>query len=143
MVAPAAGAIVLVRFPFSDLSQTKLRPAVVLADAGRNDYILCQITSKAYGDISAIDLDDGAFASGSLRVLSYARPAKLFTANQHRIAKNPDHPKRVVFRHSLLQRNVAEHPHLLQIFTPHPPPPLSCSSFYPTFARKWSFSTTC
>ena len=32
MVAPAAGAVVLVRFPFSDLSQTKLRPAVVLAE---------------------------------------------------------------------------------------------------------------
>lgn len=41
MVAPAAGVIVLVRFPFSDLSQTKLRPAVVLADAGHGDWILC------------------------------------------------------------------------------------------------------
>lgn len=85
MVAPAAGAVVLVRFPFSDLSQTKLRPAVVLADAGRGDYILCQITSKPYGDASAIELDNGAFASGSLRVISYARPAKLFTANQNLI----------------------------------------------------------
>lgn len=35
MVAPAAGAVVLVRFPFSDLSQTRLHPAVILADAGR------------------------------------------------------------------------------------------------------------
>jgi mRNA interferase MazF len=77
---------VLVRFPFSDLSQTKLRPAVVLADAGRGDHILCQITSKPYGDTSAIELDDRAFASGSLRVLSYARPAKLFTANENLIA---------------------------------------------------------
>ncbi len=40
------GAVVLVHFPFSDLSQTKLRPAVVLADAGRSDWVLCQITSK-------------------------------------------------------------------------------------------------
>jgi mRNA interferase MazF len=40
MVTPTAGAIVLVRFPFSDLSQAKLRPAVVLADAGRGDWIL-------------------------------------------------------------------------------------------------------
>jgi mRNA interferase MazF len=77
---------VLVRFPFSDLSQTKLRPAVVLADAGRGDYILCQITSKSYGDTSAIELDEGTFASGSLRVVSYVRPAKLFTANQDLIA---------------------------------------------------------
>ena len=83
MVAPAAGAVVLVRFPFSDLSQTKVRPAVVLADAGRGDCILCQITSKPYGDASAIELDNAAFASGSLRFISYARPAKLFTANQN------------------------------------------------------------
>ena len=45
MVAPAAGEIVLVPFPFSDLSQAKLWPAVVLADAGRGDWILCQVTS--------------------------------------------------------------------------------------------------
>ena len=82
MVAPAAGAVVLVRFPFSDLSQTKLRPAVVLADAGRGDWILCQVTSKPYGDTRAIKLEDTSFATGSLRVTSYARPGKLFTANR-------------------------------------------------------------
>ncbi|MDI6772086.1 MAG: type II toxin-antitoxin system PemK/MazF family toxin [bacterium] len=82
MVAPAAGAVVLVRFPFSDLSQTKLRPAVVLADAGRGDWVLCQVTSKPYGDTRAIKLEQTSFASGSLRVTSYARPGKLFTANR-------------------------------------------------------------
>jgi mRNA interferase MazF len=82
MVAPTAGAVVLVRFPFSDLSQTKLRPAVVLADAGRGDWVLCQVTSKPYGDTRAITLEDTSFTTGSLRVTSYARPGKLFTANQ-------------------------------------------------------------
>ena len=82
MVAPAAGAVVLVRFPFSDLSQTKLRPAVVLAGAGRGDWILCQVTSNPYGDARAIKLGDVSFATGSLRVTSYARPGKLFTANR-------------------------------------------------------------
>lgn len=81
MVAPAAGAVVLVRFPFSDLSQVKLRPAVVLADAGRGDWILCQVTSKPYGDSRAIELENASFATGSLQVTSYARPGKLFTAN--------------------------------------------------------------
>jgi mRNA interferase MazF len=79
--APAKGAVVLVRFPFSDLSRSKLRPAVVLADAGRGDYVLCQVTSKPYGDPSAVDLDNTSFASGSLRFTSYARPGKLFTAS--------------------------------------------------------------
>ncbi len=82
MVTLTAGAVVLVRFPFSDLSQTKLRPAVVLADAGRGDWILCQVTSKPYGDTRAIRLEDTSFSAGSLRVLSYARPSKLFTANR-------------------------------------------------------------
>jgi mRNA interferase MazF len=43
MVTPAAGKVILVPFPFSDLSQSKLRPAVVLAGVGRGDWILCQI----------------------------------------------------------------------------------------------------
>ena len=81
MVAPAAGAVVLVKFPFSDLSRSKLRPAVVLADVGRGDRVLCQVTSKQYGDSSALKLDEADFASGSLQVTSYVRPGKLFTAS--------------------------------------------------------------
>jgi mRNA interferase MazF len=82
VVIPTAGAVVLVPFPFSDLSQSKLRPAIVLADVGRDDWILCQITSTPYGDPRAIALADDDFATGSLRVASYARPGKLFTAHR-------------------------------------------------------------
>ncbi|MDN5870504.1 MAG: type II toxin-antitoxin system PemK/MazF family toxin [Nitrococcus sp.] len=82
MVPPPAGAVVLVRFSFSDLSQTKLRPAVVLANAGRGGCTLCQVTSKPYGDPRAITLEDTSFSAGSLRVLSHARPGKRFTANR-------------------------------------------------------------
>ena len=82
MVAPAAGGIVLVPFPFSDLSQAKLRPAVALADAERGDWILCQVTSNPYGDPRAVHLTSSSFSSGSLRSDSYARPGKLFTANR-------------------------------------------------------------
>ena len=81
MVTPAAGTVVLVPFPFSDLSQANLRPAVVLADVGRGDWILCQITSNPYGDSRAVMLEEVSFAVGALRVVSYARPGKLFTAN--------------------------------------------------------------
>ena len=84
MVTPAGGTVVLVPFPFSDLSQAKLRPAVVLADAGRGDWILCQITSNPYGDARAIELVDASFVTGSLHMASYARPGKLFTAS-HRL----------------------------------------------------------
>ena len=81
MVTPAIGLVVLVPFPFSDLSQAKLRPAVVLADANRDDWILCQVTSNPYSDPQAIKVADSDFRAGSLRVTSFARPGKLFTAN--------------------------------------------------------------
>lgn len=45
-------------FPFSDLSHAKLRPAIVLADAGRGDWILCQVTSNPYADTAAVILTD-------------------------------------------------------------------------------------
>lgn len=81
MVTPAVGEVVLVPFPFSDLSQSKVRPAVCLADAGRGDWIPCQITSNPYGDPLAIPLDDADFASGGLLVASFARPGRLFSGN--------------------------------------------------------------
>ena len=81
MVIPAAGSVVVVPFPFSDLSRARLRPAVVLADAGRGDWILCQVTSNPYGDARPIMLTDACFRTGSLRVTSYARPGKLLTAS--------------------------------------------------------------
>ena len=82
MGLPATGSVVLVRFPFSDLSQTKLRPAVVLAEAGWGDWILCQVTSNAFSDPSAIKIGVDDFHSGALRMTSFARPFKLFTASK-------------------------------------------------------------
>ena len=76
-----AGQVVIVPFPFSDLTTSKLRPAVMLAEAGRGDWILCQITSKSYGDERAVSLEAADFARGSLHLTSYARPGKLFTAH--------------------------------------------------------------
>ena len=91
--------IVFVAFPFSDLSNHKLRPALVLADAQRGDWILCQITSKPYADSSAIQISDGDFESGGLSLVSYVRPAKIFTASDSLIKKqvgkltSPTHAK--------------------------------------------------
>lgn len=82
MGTPSTGAVVLVPFPFSDLSSSKRRPAVVLADAGRGDWVLCQVTSNPYGDPQAIEVTSSDFSAGSLRTISYVRPGKLFTANR-------------------------------------------------------------
>jgi len=82
VVTPSAGVVVTVLFPFSDLSSSKLRPAIVLADSGRGDWILCQLTSKSYSDTTAVQIEDEDFISGSLHLTSYARPGKIFTANE-------------------------------------------------------------
>jgi mRNA interferase MazF len=79
---PLRGDVVVVPFPFSDLKQSKRRPALVLASLDGDDLILCQITSQQNRDRYAIPLQDADFASGNLRQLSYLRPNRLFTADQ-------------------------------------------------------------
>lgn len=76
------GQVVVLPFPFSDLSRKKLRPALLLADAGRGDWIACQITSNPYADAHAITLAEGDFVEGSLQRVSYLRPGKLFTCHE-------------------------------------------------------------
>ncbi len=95
-MAALARGVVLVHFPFSDLSRSKLRPAVVLAAAGRGDYLLCQITSNPYSDSGAVALTDESFSQGSLQRTSYVRLGKLFTANEQLIAAQVGSLKAVV-----------------------------------------------
>jgi mRNA interferase MazF len=88
VVISSAGEVVLVPFPFSDLSQSKLRPAIALAHVGRGDWILCQITSNPYSDPDAIALFADDLRVGFLQTTSYARPGKLFTAHQNLVASS-------------------------------------------------------
>jgi mRNA interferase MazF len=76
-----------VPFPFSDLSGAKLRPAIVLAPAGRDDWLMCQVTSNPYSDPLAIRLTASDMREGSLHSVSFARPLKVFTANAELVAK--------------------------------------------------------
>lgn len=75
------GDVVVLSFPFSDLSQTKRRPALVLAVLQGDDLILCQITSQAREDGYFIRLDASDFVSGGLSQSSRIRPNRLFTAD--------------------------------------------------------------
>ena len=87
MGASLKGLVVIINFPFSDLSDYKRRPALVIADWQSNDVILCQITSIAHKDVFAIQLTDHDFLSGSLLKTSYIRPNKLFTADKSTFLK--------------------------------------------------------
>ena len=77
------GDVVVVPFPFSDLTQAKRRPALVIVTLEGNDLILCQITSQAIKDNYAISLDDKDFETGSLKQISNVRPNRIFTADSH------------------------------------------------------------
>jgi mRNA interferase MazF len=76
------GDVVVVPFPFSDLTRTKRRPALVIAELKGDDIILCQITSQNTRDNYAIGLTDDDFANGSIRRISNIRPNRIFTADQ-------------------------------------------------------------
>ena len=58
---------------------------MILAEAGRGEWILCQISSKQRTGIPDVLLTETSFATGSLRLTSYARPTKLFTAHRNLI----------------------------------------------------------
>ncbi|MEZ2227598.1 type II toxin-antitoxin system PemK/MazF family toxin [Microcoleus sp.] len=76
------GDVVVVPFPFSDLTQAKRRPALVIATLAGDDLILCQITSQNIADRYAITLQSSDFSEGGLNQTSNIRPNRLFTADR-------------------------------------------------------------
>ena len=74
--------VVVIPFPFSDLSDSKRRPALVLANLKGYDIILCQITSQTVKDYYAISLTSKDFDRGELKQNSNIRPNRLFTADK-------------------------------------------------------------
>ena len=78
----AKGTVVLVPYPFSDLSSSKLRPALVVAEVSNGDHVLCQITTKPYGDKQLVLIDPKTNSNSGLRLLSYARTEKLFSGHE-------------------------------------------------------------
>lgn len=75
------GDVVVIPFPYSDLTNAKRRPALVLAQSSYNDLILCQITSREGKDAFAIGLSEDDFTEGKVFKTSNIRPNKLFTAD--------------------------------------------------------------
>jgi len=76
----AKGNIVLITFPFTDLSGTKLRPAVVLADTNL-DLTVCFITSQT-GWKESTDVLLSPSSTNGLRKLSLIRTSKIATLDR-------------------------------------------------------------
>ena len=75
------GDVVVIPFPYSDLSASKKRPALVVASLDGDDVILCQITSQSISDSYGIALNPADFRGGGLKHPSSIRPNRLFTAD--------------------------------------------------------------
>ncbi|MEM8723699.1 MAG: type II toxin-antitoxin system PemK/MazF family toxin [Cyanobacteria bacterium P01_G01_bin.39] len=67
---------------FSDLTQTKRRPALVVANLSGDDLILCQITSQNIKDLYSIAITNADFSNGGLNKNSNIRPNRIFTADR-------------------------------------------------------------
>lgn len=88
----AKGDIVLLPFPFTDLSTTKLRPAVVLwVDSKGNDVTLCLISSQNVTRLSpeefSLDPGDPEFVSTGLKVASKVRISRIVTLERRLITR--------------------------------------------------------
>jgi len=95
------GDVVVVPFPFSDLTQAKRRPALVVSVLEGDDVILCQITSRTVRDRYAIPLADSDFTSGGLRRRSNIRPNRIFTADQNIILYRAGHLEEQKFKEAI------------------------------------------
>src|SRR6266853_5434058 len=77
------GDIVLVPFPFTDLSSSKRRPALVVSpdwfNSSNQDLVLVAITSQIGDDPRSVLLDETDFVGGKLPKRSMVKLAKVFT----------------------------------------------------------------
>ena len=74
------GDVVILPFPYTDLSTTKKRPALVIATLKGDNIILAQITTKKRDDEDIINLKKSDFVSGIIKIDSYIMPSIIFTA---------------------------------------------------------------
>ncbi len=84
--------IVLMPFPYSDLSQSKKRPALVLSsnqfNKVRQDVICCSITSSPAREYKTVDITNRDMESGFLEFDSKVKPYHLFTVSKQRIYRS-------------------------------------------------------
>jgi mRNA interferase MazF len=73
------GDIIIIEFPFSNLTQIKRRPVLILKVPKGDDIIVSQITGKSHEHSVEISISKKDFKQGGLKVDSYLRLDKIFT----------------------------------------------------------------
>jgi len=75
------GQIVLLRFPFTDGTSFKRRPALIIQDCDDGDVIVCRITSKIYQ--SDFDIEINNLEKSGLKLPSVIRVHKIATLEKN------------------------------------------------------------
>lgn len=104
------GDIVLIPFPFTDQSNSKRRPALIISGKNvnsTNDVILVQITSNNRADHFSIAIDNKTDLTQPLNFISEIRCNKLLVAEKSLVIRQishvkPDIVKKVVEKINLL-----------------------------------------
>ena len=76
------GDLVIAPFPYTDFSESKRRPVLVVADVGPTDRIVCEITSRGYNRPGDIAITQQDMQAGTLGAASWIRPGHLHTMDQ-------------------------------------------------------------
>jgi len=81
----AKGDVVVLPFPYTNFSDVKKRPAVVVANLKGQNVILAQITTNKRSDEDLICLKRKDFSSGFLSSDSFIMASLIFTSDSSRI----------------------------------------------------------
>ena len=83
--------VILIPFPYTDLTETKQRPALIVSNDNYNDtlddVVVCAITSKFQRDEFSFELNDKYLEYGQLPEISFVKAHKLLTIHKSKIIK--------------------------------------------------------
>jgi mRNA interferase MazF len=102
--------IIMIPFPYTDLTETKQRPAIIVSNNNYNDtlddVIVCAVTSKFQRDEFCIELLDTNLDYGKLPEVSFVKAHKLLTIHKSKIIKKYSRVKEDYF--STIQDRIAD-----------------------------------
>jgi len=83
-----SGALLVIPFPFADLSTTKKRPVLAISSPdNHNEFICLSVTSKSYHQ-TAIPLTNSDMQNGQIPRDSWIRTDKVFTLSASLVIKS-------------------------------------------------------